>query len=106
MKYYYNTITGEYCGTKTPLGDNFHFTYQEPLEYKEGVSILYDTVNGWFYSYPDNEIEINEHDILMEIQNLEFRIQEHLLMDEKEEAKELVLQKRKLQEELNGIQNI
>lgn len=103
MRYYYNTITGEYCGTNTPLGDNFHFTNLKPPEYKEGCSILYGEENGWFYSYPSEVEERDEHDILIEIKSLEFRIQEHLLMDETEEAKDLILQKRKLQEELNGI---
>lgn len=103
MKYYYNTITGEYCGTNTPLGDNFHYTTREPLDYKDGFSILYDDNIGWVYDAWVDVIERSEHDILTEIQNLEFKIQEHLLMDEKQEAKELVIQKRKLEEELNNM---
>lgn len=49
------------------------------------------------------EQEAHKQNLLQQIQDLNLQIQEHLLFDEKEEAKELVLQKRKLEEELNSM---
>lgn len=49
------------------------------------------------------EKEAQIQNLSQRIQNLNLKIQEHLLMDEKQEAKELVLQKRKLEEELNSM---
>mgnify|MGYP001165961806 CR=1 FL=1 len=49
------------------------------------------------------EQEAHKQNLLQQIQDLNLQIQEHLLMDEKEEAKELVVQKRKLEEELNSM---
>lgn len=51
------------------------------------------------------EKEAHKQNLLQQIQDLDLQIQEHLLFDEKEEAKELVLQKRKLQEEINELES-
>lgn len=51
------------------------------------------------------EQETHKQNLLKQIQDLNLQIQEHLLFDEKEEAKELVLQKRKLQEEINELES-
>lgn len=52
------------------------------------------------------EQESHKQNLLKRIQDLNLQIQEHLLMDEKEEAKELVLQKRRIQEEINNLESI
>lgn len=56
MKYYYSNATGEYVGARKPVGDQFGFTREEPIEVAEGESVFF--IDGeWVAVAPEPEAE-------------------------------------------------
>lgn len=122
MKHYTNKKTNEVYGYESnEVAKEYNDDFENLVEMDEETFVhfrdekpkggVWTWDRGWVVNEDllKEELQLEKEaqiqDLKQQIQDLDLQIQEHLLFDEKEEAKELVLQKRKLQEEINELES-
>lgn len=91
MKYYYNKVTLEYCGTAEPVGDNFAYTEKKPQKYQSNESVLFKDGKWVVEKAQEEEIKLSEFDLQAERAKLMQEMQYQMLIGNQEEAKEIAL---------------
>ncbi|MDM1545496.1 hypothetical protein HX037_06305 [Ignatzschineria indica] len=107
-KYFYNTVTREFCGTDEPLGDNFAFSYEEPpsatgsdeaILFKDGKWVIEKIA----IEEPTISVEEQIEQLMKERARLMQEMQMHSLLDETEEAKECAKKVREIDIEVETL---
>lgn len=107
-KYFYNTVTREFCGTDEPLGDNFAFSYEEPPSTTESDEAVLFKDDKWIIEKiaieePTISVEEQIEQLMKERARLMQEMQMHSLLDETEEAKECAKKVREIDIEVETL---
>lgn len=108
MKYYYNKITLEYCGTSEPLGYNFAYTEKKPPKAESDESVLFKD-GKWVVEkvvIEESTIPIEEQIAKLKQERKECTVEMTacILRDEEEEAKRYARRMKEIDEEIKELE--
>ena len=107
-KYFYNTVTREFCGTDEPLGDNFAFSYEEPPNTTEPDEAIMFRDDKWVIEkivIEESTISAEERieHLMKERSRLMQEMQMHSLLNEVEKAREYAERIREIDAEIDAL---